>query len=487
MDFFKELGVAWDLAKVVPAEINGELCWNEKYQSILQAGVWARHFPKVKYIHNNETVLFSHFEEGIKGEILYRTASISGQGIERSILDEYLEDLRLLEEYAMTCPGGKELIEQLKLPVPFYAAERLRLYVGADGNIHLAVFWGFIESKDMEVAPAFPVDGYGRFFEEFVPDMRSVPKKSHVRLAMLLIAVAFVLLVFTMSRSGRVVKGPGMQPPDIEFAGDSGPLQVNPDGLVEKGAVVAVKSGYDGQLEIAGTVNSVLPREVQYHCFDQVGNYSVMLFPDNASDPEMAFVVVRDKNTKLDKPLPSSVIVPCFPVVGEPVRAVNTSALPSGIKVEKCRVRWNGGDLMEIDERVSFPKAGMHRAVLEITLSDGSVINSEKVFPVFDASGACPGYEGHVIKPRMVLYPRTGVARTRQNVYVCDASEGRRGDIVDRLVNWGDGRGNHIPAGTNRLKHTYRKPGTYTVQLFYGLKSGKKVCVETKLKVEAPE
>ena len=132
MEIFKELGIAWDVTKVTPFKVDGEPCWSQEMQDILQAGVWRRHFPKAKYIHNGETILFYHNESGFQGEILYRTLAIGGQGIERPVLDEYLDDLRQLIAFSKGNPKARALLEQLQLPVPLYAAEidrrRLREY-----------------------------------------------------------------------------------------------------------------------------------------------------------------------------------------------------------------------------------------------------------------------------------------------------------------------------------------------------------------------
>ena len=479
MELFKELGIAWDLEKIRPFKVNGVPCWEKEYQDILHAGVWARHFPKAKYIHNGETILFYHNEPGYKGEILYRTQPIGGQGIERSVLDEYIDDLKQLIEYAQDNPKAMALLQQLQLPVPLYASQRLRFYMGEDDKAHLAVMWGFIDEKENEVMPIMPIEEYARQFEEFVPDMRSVPKRSHVRLTLFVIAAAFALLVWAMARSGRVVDGPGMAPPDVEH-NIAASLYVQPVGLVEKGEIVAARCAYKGILDMRGTRRNVKAGEVVYHRFDKIGNY--MLCLNNAKDAEEVLIAVREGA----QPVPGGCVVaisPSCPIVGEEVHAVNCSPLPQDVKAADCKVFWNGGDGMPISQPYVFKEPGLHKVEMEMKMEDGSIRISQLEFPVFDAKGLCPGTEATVLRPGLAVFPLTGKAFTRQNVYVCDVAEGHVDFVVDRMVNWGDGLGQHIPAGQHKVLHNYRVPGTYTVQLHYGLKSGQQLYAETKLTI----
>ena len=125
----------------------------------------------------------------------------------------------------------------------------------------------------------------------------------------------------------------------------------------------------------------------------------------------------------------------------------------------------------------------MHKVEMEMKMEDGSIRTSQLEFPVFDANGLCPGTEATVLRPGLALFPLTGTAFTRQNIYVCDVAEGHVDFVVDRLVNWGDGVGQHIPAGQHKVLHNYRAPGIYTVLLHYALKSGQRLYAETKLTV----
>lgn len=492
MELFKELGIAWDLDKIRPFKVDGVPCWEKEYQDILHAGVWARHFPKAKYIHNGETILFYHNEPGYKGEILYRTQPIGGQGIERSVLDEYIDDLKQLIAYAQDKPKAMALLQQLQLPVPLYASERLRFYMGEDDKAHLAVMWGFIDEKENEVMPIIPIEEYARQFEEFVPDMRAVPKRSHVRLTLFVIAAAFALLVWVMARSGRVVEGPGMQPPDVEHD-IAGALYVQPVGLVEKGEIVAARCAYKGTLDILGTRRNVKAGEVVYHRFDTVGNYQLSLWNDMYKSDNQILVAVREGG----QPVPGGCAVaisPSCPIVGEEVHAVNCSPLPQDVKAAECNVRWDGGESVPIWKPLGndgalelqchvFKEPGMHKVEMEMKMEDGSIRTSQLEFPVFDARGLCPGTEATVLRPGLAVFPLSGTAFVRQNVYVCDVAEGHVDFVVDRLVNWGDGVGQHIPAGQHKVLHNYRVPGIYTIQLHYALKSGQRLYAETKLTV----
>jgi hypothetical protein len=121
--------------------------------------------------------------------------------------------------------------------------------------------------------------------------------------------------------------------------------------------------------------------------------------------------------------------------------------------------------------------------MMEMKMEDGSVRSCQLEFPVFASNGLCPGSDMAPLRPGLALFPMSCVAFARQNVYVCDVAEGCVDQVVDRMVNWGDGVGQHIPAGRHKVLHNYRVPGTYTVQIHYGLASGHRLYAETKLKV----